>query len=355
MENNSNTTDMDNSTQEMKQPVGAAYVPPLRTPSGKIAVMVDASLLRHAGCLRHLNWVMRGWTVKSINYKALYGVALHKGLQVYYTMLHPYKLEHKVPSREALREIVVKAVAAAVDFWKPFQKEVPMEEMYQTPFIEPTLLAYSVKYIHDPMIELLGDLESGPLIEQRFSIPAHELGLVDKDVLPEHEIVLCGTIDLPCLYAGLPTVVDHKTTSSTNIPSKLVSYELDVQMFFYSLMWQKLAKSETPPNVLINGLFLRNPGPRNTSTVSLERSNIVSFSKDRMEQFERWLVYQLHLIEDLIKADGQAVIMGNPTQCNKGYPSCEFARVCRQDSKNHSLELRTQCSRRVYNPFAFND
>lgn len=268
----------------------------------RVIVMLNASLYKESNCLRKVQLkailgLGSGGTEK--DYKMEYGTAFHKALVVLYS-----------------KGTLEAAIQAAFDHF--FGVYVPDNEWRNSGHLIKTIMDYHNTYGKADMLTANFDLLTNkPMLEQTFAIPFYRTDRV--------EILLCGTIDMIGTYMGQLVIVDHKTTSLTQIETYLRSYELSPQLLTYVYVHSVLFPGISV-GAMINGIFLGRTGKNN-----FKRSDIFNFSENHLASFKYHLTQRAEAIAENLEAQIDNIADAFPpnyTCCEQKFGQCEYAPIC---------------------------
>lgn len=322
--------------------------------SDKQTVMIDASSLKHISCFRKFyRMVVKGYKSKDVyrgDYKMAYGSAIHKFLEGYYGC-KPIK----------------DCVQLATDYYKPFNDTVKYStrefrfnnnliktcEAYQKAF--PRSLENDKTILLDSNdFQPHQDIKDKQTIEYKFAIVLYE----NK----KYRLVLTGTVDLVCSYAGIDILlVDHKSTATSAEYSDdfFSAYTLDIQTMLYSKVYKEALKLDYYPMILINGIFISKPTKKSEEQgifdgVEFKRSSPISYSNEQMEQFNIWFNRKIEEITYYMAHEFRiAEDSFNLSFCNHGTYKCQFFDVCKLPVKFHQASLDNNYIIKMYNPLEF--
>jgi len=308
----------------------------------KRTFFLDATSLRTTPCSRKYHYTaMRGFRHPERKLAIEYGVAFHK-------FLASWRASGYTSAELGLRE--------AAEHYAAPDLLVQQQADYRTlDHLFATIKQYVEFYTsNDSFIPFRND-QGHALVEQRFTWPAYE----DSEL----RILCCGTIDAIGTYCGSLCISDCKTTSMWDTKEYLAGFRLSQQMMFYRHSLNVLA-GRYPTNLgglknlpcFIDGVFLKKPAKTdrgNKESCKLERSDLIDFEPDVMEEFEHGLG---KFIQDLavqiknndFKPDG--LING---ACEGKYGKCEFFEVCSASKGNREYMLENMFKVVEYNPLTF--
>jgi len=293
-------------------------------PDGKHLLRVDASAYRGGNCYRR-TWyeTICGLTTSGKDFKMEYGVAFHKALQEFYTTGDTAK------ARE---------IAAA--HYNSTRVLIPDTDWRTPSHLDKCLEQYFTEWKVDIMRPLV--IAGKPVLEQFFEIPWYETAVT--------RVLLCGLVDMLASVGGNLVVVDHKTTSLTQVETYLGSYTLSPQLMTYMLAMRIINHPVT--GGMINGIFLNKYG-RN----QFKRSPVLDFSAAKLDIHAQRLMSwtkELTLRYETTLSTGNNTFVENYTDCEQKYGMCAFAPLCRLDSDDHRATVAAvDYKQKLYNPLTF--
>lgn len=323
----------------------------------KKIIYIDASSLKNDFLCdrKYLLHIIRGWTnqLRAANYKAGYGTAFHAFVEQYYAT--------PAAEREKKLESLVAVGLKSYEKYAPFIDYSSPNEFRTPEHLEKTIRAYHARYQRgDSLVPLSYDIPAGTksLLETKFCIPWYE----DENII----IYLTGTIDMICDYHGRPIIVDHKTShqSPAYIPKFFEGFRMNIQTQFYVWIFKRLTGMDKYLPIMINGIFIKlwtlksREKKNDFDGASFQRSQLIEYSPEEMEQFEDWLTDALAHIKAIAKHFHNEELLGPPnySACDKGFGGkCEFCAVC---SEARSLQLKilhSKYQREQYSPLNFHD
>ena len=305
---------------------------------------IDASALKNAACWRQLCLRIlkhtRGETDR--DYKIAYGSAGHIFLDGYY--------RGKTP-KDAARE--------AYEYYKKFEDQIsPSEREFRTPsHLLDVIKAYTKIYPRSadgiiPDVDGSGEA----LVENTFSVPVRSNDLF--------ELFFCGTIDLCCTYFGICNVfVDHKFIGQYYKEGYFNSYEFDIQMATYSLAYLKVLKIEHIPSFLINGVFIKKGTQKARDEgefdgVVFQRSQVFSYSRSKLEAFEKWLEKKFDKLWETINNPNLDKIIAEDYDmacCKTPFGLCDYFNLCAAPAEFWTTILEHKYNTKVYEPLKFRE
>jgi hypothetical protein len=311
----------------------------------KIEINIDSTSLGRSGCILHFyRHVVAGYTHKALGASLLYGIGVHKFIDVMFQTngLYPKAMEKalemfRLPAvedkkKEWLRnEIHFRAVC--FNFWEQWIKE-------------------------DPNFEVILKPNGKPATEVTFSFKFYE----DDYVI----INLCGTIDsIGKFKNGCYAIRDFKTTASWNQPDYWKQYEMSRQLRLYTLACKIMAQRE-PDSVLgkigaqkmgafIDGIFL---DPKANDT-KFARSVVYQYGDNDIKQFEQLLVGVCKRISYATKTQElpkEGLVNGNcESKWSDGEKGkCDFWNVCKSNIDVGNILLNRDFIRKPFNPLMYN-
>lgn len=289
-----------------------------------------ASSLKHSDCdLRFYLTAAKGYQTKGTNADIEFGSAFHLCAKI----------------TEETGGNIGKGVQAAVKYFR----DTPMaktKKYLTTDYLGLVCTSwYNDMYLTDTMRTLKhGEV---PITEVKFALPFLETDWC--------HIMLSGTIDSICVHrqSDLICVRDYKTTAAWNIQEKLGEYELDGQMYFYTMVLRKFIEMSYETSVFhkykgkdigtfIDGIFLRAE-----NKVEFKRSEVFIFKKERLEAFE---VQVMSAAERLAKA----IVFDTAPRTgilNGTCRRCDYSDVCKApDEIAAEYVLKNNFKIKEYNP-----
>lgn len=311
-------------------------------PDGIIRFYFDASSLKESGCLRKFSWtVIDGWVKDSLelSFSLGYGNAYHKFLERFY-----------------------KDISIEVNLAQTRKDYEPMEEKLKysdTTILTPYHLGSTCKHYYKTYGEgrdYLVPLRVGEnfLIEQQFAFPIWQ----SKD--GKIEILICGTIDFVGHYSNIECFSDHKTTQSYYREDYFEQYKFDVQMMLYSWALKKLLNLDRYLPCVVNGAFLKGQTEKAKKMnvwdgSRFERSPLIFFSNESMEEFEGWLKRRLGEIIAFFESEEKLKTMENFFDMSlcRNFGLCKFFPVCMRGKAHREGLLNTLFKQKPYEPLKF--
>jgi len=322
----------------------------LLTPEGKRLIFIDASSLKNYTCNQAFFWTVKE-SYQKINayskHALSYGSAIHIFLEHFYKGL-----------------LVSECLALAVKYYTPFHETLSMSdsEFRTMSNLQQTCLVYAKRYPRNVTEDFKPhqDNETNKTVEYKFAIPLWSNN--------KYQLVLSGTVDLPCSYLGYPLLlVDHKTSSMHFAKAKeyMSGYSLDIQTMLYSKVYKEILELDTYPPVMINGIFIKKPTKIASDKglwdgVNFYRSNIIAYSEEQMEDFNIWFDRTIGEIINIISLATASEDAGenynynyNIASCKSSYGHCKFFEVCNKPRRFHQTLLNQNYIVKQYNPLAF--
>lgn len=326
---------------------------PVNPQTGKRQIFIDASALKNSSCFRNLWWTsVEGYQLHGEkNHKLAFGSAIHLFLEDLYKGL---------PAKDG--------ILRAVEYYKPYNDSLNLT-LYEFRTTN-NLIKICKEYVkqftnsHNNMESWLNeydfiplkDKESKPLVEYKFAIPIWANEHID--------LMLSGTIDLICSYAGMPTLlVDHKTSAMTVDEKFFYAYDWDIQPMLYCKVWKEANKLEHYPPFMINGIGCKKPTLKAEKEgvfdgVSFKRSGIIQYSDSQMKQFDIWLGRQIQKFIANLMIHGSnydAAKDYNMAACKSIYGQCKYFGVCKLPLDMQKYKIESTFIRSHYNPLTFRD
>jgi hypothetical protein len=317
---------------------------------------IDSSGLKLLTCWRKFyNKVIKGRASKdSRMYYAAYGSAGHKFTELYYKS-----------------QPLIDCLQAAIDYYKPYSEKLDTSpyEFRTTNNLINVLKQYAITYPREvvtdkitgkkmyyptdftPLVNQFGDRA----IEFKFSRPLYSCDLFN--------LVLCGTIDLACSYAGHSLLlVDYKFTGTQQAKSDafLDDFSWDIQPMLYSMYFkEELGLAEYPP-VMIRGVFCKKCTKEAEKKgifdgVLIKDSPIMSFKEAQMNEFKRWLDVTISYIVSQLTAEFKneknSYMDYNMAACK----FCDYHDICKLPLEHQQGKIDYAMTYVPYEPLKFRD
>lgn len=296
-------------------------------------LMFNASLYKSSSCLRKVWYTLfRGLTKDSKDFKMAFGTATHKFLQAHYE-----------------GKDFEQGLKLAVDYYANIY--VPDGDFRHAGYLASVCMQYKDFYKNGG--DMLRVVDSVKTLECSFAYPFYQTANV--------EVLLCGTIDMIAIMGGRKVIVDHKTTSVTQVDTYLNSYQLSPQLMVYKYIYQKLFKGEDV-GCLINGIFLSKTGK-----TKFQRSMIFEYTPNQLEILQHHLIQTVeHIVSNFEAAlnlweknpDYRIMQLFTPnyTCCDEKFGMCQFAPVCMTDSdEDKESIISNEFVTKIYNPLKFSE
>lgn len=309
----------------------------------KQVIYVDASSLKDCGgCYRkyYLNNLKGYNLLEEKEYKMQYGTCFHKFAELFYS---------GVPVKDA--------ISTAVESYSEHLKGIIFpEDEFRTPS---HLIAVCKKYAEsfgsDVIVPVKNPVDGKPLVEAKFAIPWFHTSL--------YEFILCGTIDLVCLYDGELCLVDHKTTGTYlgNSEGFLKGFELDIQAALYCYIYKSINNLEKAPVFLVNGVFIKKPTDKAAKQgffdgVAFKRSSVIYYSNEKLQDFSKWLEKWRFNMLALLEVEESALYdQPNFAFCKNSFGLCKYFPVCSAPVDCRKGILDYSYLQKEYNPLKFRD
>lgn len=299
----------------------------------KKLIIIDASSLNNAGCLRKF-WLsnIQGYRSSAPNSVQIeYGSAFHIFKQVY-----------------DLHKNADLALACASNYFTNTPMTYPKGKDWMT---GGHLIQTCEEYLLQPEDKFKSVVYNGKaLVEQTVSIPYYT---DDK-----HEIILAGTID-DLKRSDCYLIEDVKTTGTWEIRKYLDGYAMSHQLMFYRLMvswlgehrkgiWEEINRS--PVGCAIYGVFLKKAEP-----AEFRRSEVFFFTEQRMAEFESMLK---RFIARIVAAHDQIPepegIISQTCQGRFEDGKCPFFKACSAPDEISTQHIvNAMFTQATYNPMNF--
>jgi hypothetical protein len=335
----------------------------------KTVIYVDASSLKDCGgCYRkyYLNNLKGYNLLEEKEYKMAYGTGFHKFAENFYSGVS-----------------VKDSIQIAVDYYSEHLKGIIFpEDEFRTPsHLIQVCKKYAESFGSDVIVPIkslqdcpncspkepdkehaakchtckdTGKVEK-PLVEAKFAIPWFHTSL--------YEFILCGTIDLVCLYDGELCLVDHKTTGTYlgNSDGFLKGFELDIQAALYCYIYKSINNLEKAPVFLVNGVFIKKPTDKAAKSgyfdgVAFKRSSVIYYSNEKLQDFSTWLERWRFNMLALLEVEESALYdQPNFAFCKNSFGLCKYFPVCSAPVDCRKGILEYSYLQKEYNPLKFRD
>lgn len=333
----------------------------------KRIIYIDASSLKSDSICdrRFLLHIIRGYSqgVRAANYKAGYGTAFHAFLENYYS----------VPPADRLTQWT-RLTNIGMEAYKKYEPHIDWTSKFEfrTPdHLHKVMAMYSGRYrLGDSLVPLTFKMpapegvipDTSSLLEKKFCVPWYE----DETLI----IYLTGTIDMICDYHGRVIIVDHKSTSTQQayIGRFFEEFRMSIQGQLYVKIFRQLSGMSEYVPLLINGIFVKKPTKASEEKgifdgVHFQRSSLIEYTEEQMNQFDEYLQRTLNHILGAIKVYGLKELLEDvadlgPTNyaaCHGRFSSCPFYEMCALPPKEQILYLKSRYNSETYNPLCFND
>lgn len=314
----------------------------------KKTIYVDASSLKSDSLCdrRYLLHIIRGYVrgLRAENYKAGYGVAFHTFLELYYSK----------PAAERSKHLV-ECTQAALSSFERYLPYIPQDSIKE--FRSPLHLLNACQSYHQhwgrgDYITAIPVDDNEHLLERKFCVPWFE----DETLV----IYLTGTIDMVGEVFGKLAIIDHKSTAAYDPQVFFSEFELNIQTMFYVLMFRRLSKMDRYLPIMINGIFIKKPTAKAEKDGQFDgarfvRSNLIEYSDDRMEEFERYLDWQMNKILTLARMPAETFGQINPAACHGKFSTCSYYELCSMPLHKQKDMLESIYRVEAYSPLNFND
>jgi len=316
----------------------------------KITINLDSTVLAASGCIRHL--ILRtigtldeqgqpsgGYKEHSQGVKLVYGICVHKFIDVMYKTGGNYG--------EAAKGCIEMYNSLSIIHDKKSAHLSDTKHLLTTCY---GVWAF-VEGSSDFEVIMLGDK---PATEITFSIPYYE----DDFIV----INLCGTIDrIGKIQGGCYCIRDWKTTSSWDNQGYFKSYELSRQLRIYTLACKKMAKlhpesilgqiGATNMGAMIDAVFIK---PLANSNV-IRSSSIFQYKDKELSDFEETLQVVCQRLSVAVQKKyfpKEGIINGS---CEQRFGKCCFWNVCSADESVSHILLKRDFKTHNFNPLAYNE
>lgn len=300
--------------------------------TGRYVMLYNASLHKESNCLRKV-WfrMLRGLGSGTKDFKMEYGTAFHKALELYYG---------------GEKDVAVISKVAFQHYANP-EIYIPDNDFRSVAHLVNCIMQYVAFWSGecDQLKPIVADGKAQ--LERPFSLPLLRTELVD--------VLAVGTIDMIATMYGQRIIVDHKTTSMSQIESYLNSYVMSPQLMMYKMNHDLLFPDNPLDGCVINGIFLSKSN-KNT----FRRSQVFPFSDNQIANFRMQLVAK---VTDIVVAFERAIktgrvehFMQNFSCCEEKFGMCSYLPVCStQNDEDVESIIATNYTAKTYNPLKFRD
>lgn len=308
----------------------------------KIEINIDSTSLGRSACiLNFYRHVVEGYTQKAMGASMVYGIAVHKFIDLMYKTGGNYK--------DAMKE--------AVDIFL----RLPTVDNKKSPWLrDPNHLRttchmiWSVNIGEDTTFQLLTLPDGSPASEQTFSFPYFEDEIV--------KINLCGTIDgIGKFSNGCYAIRDFKTTSSWDNQGYFKQYEMSRQLRIYTLACKIMADRE-PDSIIgrmgkekmgafIDAVFLKTKA----NEVVYTRSDVYQYSPETILEIDSILKAMCMKLSISIKLNHlpkEGLLNGS---CEQKFGKCDFWNCCKSNEQVSQLLLSRDFNKKPFEPLRYND
>lgn len=309
--------------------------------SEQIEVNLSSSALSHAGCIRNLHLtVVDGYKEKAMPARMVYGVGVHKFIEVMY----------KTGGRIDL------ARQAAIECVTNIPRIDDRKSMHLSDVMHMTTVAlytWEMKVKKETDFKVL-DLNGAPAVELTFSIPFYQ------DEVARYN--WCGTIDrLGKIDNGCYCIKDWKNTSTWSPREYFTQYELSRQPRGYVLALKMMA--ELYPDSLLGQIGKGKVGAQFNAVFVKPAANDVTFGDSDVFQYDDAHIAEFRMgIEDECKKLSSAIKTGYlPKQgivngsCEGKWGKCAFWVPCQHPEPVAQILLKRDFDQKPFSPLNYND
>ncbi len=347
---------------------------------------LDSTALGNSGCILALKrTIIDGYTEQLPGANLIYGVAVHKFIDIMYKTRGDYK----VAKEEALRSFDIPKhepsrqskhlmdrnhmLTTCFTVWETFVKETA--DQYE--LIELMLPCWKcrgtgveiVKWIQPNQDGTAGILERKELCpickgaKNIFSPSSEVTFSIQYYSDPFIKINLCGTIDrLVKIQNGVFCIRDWKTTSGWDTGNYFTQYELSRQLRMYSLTLKLMANlhpdsilgkiGSQPFGCAIDAIFLK-PAANEVKILS---SDVIVLKDNQIYDFKSLLDSEIQKLSKAVELNNfpqEGILNGS---CMKQYGRCMYFHVCKQhDPVISDLLLKRDFKQRKFDPLNYNE
>lgn len=323
----------------------------------KTIINIDSTSLGKSSCMLNFyrtvvgsinsetNQSEGGYREKALSASIVYGIALHKFIDVM------YKTKGHIPT----------ARNEANKLFTEIPKVVEDKKLWMGDLKHFQVTCYNVwtEYVEQDTEFQVVEIDGKPATEITFRLKYYEDDLVI--------IYLCGTIDtIGKITGGCYAIRDWKSTGAWDTASYFSQYQLSRQLRMYTLAFKIMAERE-PDSTLgkigaqttgafIDAVFLA-PSP---AEVKFNRSEVYIYKQKDLDAFRLTLDDTCTRLSSAIRTGyipKEGIIRGT---CEHIFTDnvrfkCSYWNVCKSDEQVSELLLNRDFARVVYNPLKFNE
>ena len=303
----------------------------------KTIYKISSTSLGKAGCrLNFHRTVAEGYKEKLMASRLVYGVAVHKFVDVMYKTGDMLQAQKKAKEAFALPKI-------------DDRKSMHLSD--ERHMLTTCLNLWTGWIEDDGEFEVL-KIDGVPLTEQTFEIPYYE----DENII----VYLCGTLDtIGQIKGGCYCIRDWKTTSSWDNVGYFKPYELSRQLRFYRLALRILGQRQPESTLgkigltnvggMIDAIFLK----PNANENIVKRSNVFQYRNDTLDELQLCLdnfIQTLSVPSPVFNREG--IVTG---ACEGKWGRCAFWNVCATDQQVAHVLLERDFVKVKYEPSDYNN
>lgn len=346
--------------------------------SDKLTINIDATALGNAGCMLAMKrTVIDGYTDPLPGANLIYGVAVHKFIDIMYKTRADYRIARdeaiksfSVPKSEPSRQskhLMDKNHMLTVCFsiWETYIKE-HSDELELIELMLPCWKCRGTGNIPNPLgVDMqpmhVCDVCRGaktllsPSTEVTFSIAYYE----DENII----VNLCGTIDrIAKIKNGVFCIRDWKTTSGWDTGNYFKQYELSRQLRMYRLALRLMAGmhpdsilgqiGSQPVGCFIDAVFLK-PAANDVKVIS---GDMLMLKDKEIDEFKGLLDNYIGRLSKAVETNTypkEGILNG---ACNKQWGKCMYWNVCVQSNPDiGELLLKRDFKVRDFQPLSYNE
>ena len=306
----------------------------------KLEIKIDSTVLGRSGCILNLhNSCVEGYVVRALGASMVYGIAVHKFVDVMYQTGGMYPI----------------AIKAALELFERLPKtlEFKSEWLCDPLHMRTTCHRLWTTYIEEEKNFEVLFLGNKPATEQTFNFIYYE----DDDLI----VRLCGTIDsIGQFKGGCFAIRDWKTTSFWDKKKYMKQYELSRQLRIYTLACKLMTQREpestlgkigaTKMGAFIDAVLLK----KEANEVEFVRSDVHQYSDEELSAFQLTLDDQCRKLSVAIKTGyipKEGIVNGS---CITPYGLCDFWNVCKSSKNVGEVLLARDFKKREFNPLEYN-
>jgi len=284
--------------------------------------------------------VIEGYTDKILSASLVYGIAVHKFIDVMFQTKGNY------PEALRLGKEAFMTIPCKDDPKKAWQRDM-------THFVSTCHAVWFTQITEDIAFDVL-DFNGKPATEMTFDFPYYE----DDTV----KINLAGTIDAVGKFkSGMYAIRDWKTTSTWSLRDYFKQYELTRQLRIYTLACKFMARLH--PDSVLGQIGAQKMGAfidcialkQDANGVSFLRSPVYSYEDDELAKFQLMLDDQCKRLSQAVKTGylpKEGIINGT---CEGKFGLCSFWNVCKVPENVGTILLARDFNKKIFDPLKYNE